>query len=76
MSLDALIMCAGAFVAILPFLGFPNTWDNIFFFLTGIFIIALGIVVRRREGHSKELQENQTYAESTSHSSTQHEEAA
>ena len=48
MSLDALIMLAGAFVAVLPFLGFPNSWDNVLFFLAGVFIIALGIVVRRR----------------------------
>jgi len=48
MSLDALIMFTGAFVAILPFLGFPPSWDTVFFFLAGILIIALGIVVRRR----------------------------
>jgi len=52
MTLDALIMLAGAFVAILPFLGFPNSWDNALFFLAGIFIISLGIIVRRRGGHS------------------------
>lgn len=51
MSLDALIMLAGAFVAVLPFLGFPGSWDNIFFLLAGIFVIALGIVVRRRLAH-------------------------
>jgi sugar phosphate permease len=48
MTLDTLIMLSGAFVAVLPFLGFPNSWDTALFFLAGIFIIALGIVVRRR----------------------------
>lgn len=48
MTLDALIMLSGGFVAVLPFLGFPNSWDSIFFFLAGVFIIGLGIVVRRR----------------------------
>ena len=48
MTLDTLIMCAGGFVAVLPFLGFPNSWDNVFFFLAGVLIIGLGIVVRRR----------------------------
>jgi VIT1/CCC1 family predicted Fe2+/Mn2+ transporter len=52
MTLDALIMLAGAFVAVLPSLGFPNSWDNVLFFLAGIFIISLGIIVRRRAGHS------------------------
>ncbi len=50
MTIDALIMLAGAFVAVLSFLGFPNTWDTFFLLLAGIFIIALGIVVRRRLG--------------------------
>ncbi|OGG51664.1 hypothetical protein A3C18_01375 [Candidatus Kaiserbacteria bacterium RIFCSPHIGHO2_02_FULL_54_11b] len=50
MTIDALIMLSGAFVAALPFLGFPNSWDTFFFLCAGIFIIALGIVVRRRLG--------------------------
>jgi hypothetical protein len=48
MTLDALIMFAGAFVALLPFLGFPTSWDTAILFILGIFIVALGIVVRRR----------------------------
>lgn len=48
MTLDALIMLAGGFVAVLPFLGFPNSWDTILFFLAGVCIIGLGIAVRRR----------------------------
>ncbi len=52
MTLDALIMLSGAFVAVLPFLGFPNSWDTVLFFLAGISVIALGIIVRRRETHS------------------------
>lgn len=50
MTLDTLIMLSGAFVAVLPSLGFPNSWDNVLLFLVGVFIIALGIVVRRRRG--------------------------
>lgn len=50
MTLDALIMLAGFFVAIVPFLGFPIQWDNILLVAAGIFIIALGIFVRRRSG--------------------------
>jgi len=48
MTLDALIMFFGAFVAVLPFLGFPNSWDNVLFLCAGIVIVVLGIVVRRR----------------------------
>jgi len=52
MTIDALIMLSGAFVAVLPFLGFPNSWDSFFFVCAGAFTIALGIVVRRRLGRS------------------------
>ncbi len=48
MTVDTLLMLLGTFVAILPFLGFPQSWDTVLFFLAGIFIVALGIVVRRR----------------------------
>ena len=51
MTIDALIMYAGAFLAVLPFLGFPNSWDTFFFLAAGVFVIALGIVVRRRIGY-------------------------
>ncbi|MDP3965375.1 MAG: hypothetical protein Q8Q13_01080 [bacterium] len=54
MTLDALIMLAGAFVAVLPSLGFPNSWDTVLLFLAGIFIISLGIVVRRRGGKTSQ----------------------
>ncbi len=48
MSLDALIIFAGAVIAILPFLGFPSIWDRAFFFILGLLVVALGIAVRRR----------------------------
>ncbi len=48
MTLDALIISAGAVVAILPFLGFPSSWDHAIFFIAGLCVIALGIAVRRR----------------------------
>lgn len=50
MTLDTLIIAAGAFVGLLPFLGFPNSWDTVLFFLAGVFIIGLGIAVRRKRG--------------------------
>lgn len=53
MTLDTLIMLAGAFVAVVPFLGFPTSWDTGLLFLAGVIIIGLGIVVRRKEGERK-----------------------
>ena len=47
MTLDTLIMLSGAFVAVLPFLGFPTNWDTIFLVAVGIFVVGLGIAVHR-----------------------------
>lgn len=55
MTIDALIMLSGAFVAALPFLGFPNSWDTFFFLAAGVFVIALGIIVRRRLGYTQRV---------------------
>ena len=68
MTLDALIMLCGAFVAVLPFLGFPQVWDNTLFFAVGIIIVLLGIATRRRAGKSQKAQRVSSYAESAPHS--------
>lgn len=47
MSLDAVIMLCGALVAILPFLGFPIAWDDVFYVILGVIVLLLGIAVRR-----------------------------
>lgn len=52
MTLDTLIMSGGAFVAILPFLGIPQSIDTVLLFLAGVFLIGLGIAMRRRLGTS------------------------
>ncbi len=48
MTLDTLIMLAGVLIALVPFLGFPSSWDTVIFFLLGVIVIGLGIAVRRR----------------------------
>lgn len=50
MTLDASIMAAGVAVAIVPFLGFPSSWDRVIFFILGIVVVSLGIAVRRSAG--------------------------
>lgn len=56
MTLDTLIMLAGAFVAALPFLGFPASWDTWLLVIAGLVIIGLGIVVRRKEGERQTME--------------------
>ena len=58
MTLDALIMLTGAFVAVLPFLGFPNSWDSVLFLIAGILTVILGIIVRRRIAGPKRRETN------------------
>ncbi len=48
MTLDAFIMLVGALVALLPYLGFPNSWDRVILLVLGICIVIVGVVVRRR----------------------------
>lgn len=48
MTIDALIMFLGACIALLPFLGLPNSWDTVLLLLAGVAIVSLGISVRYR----------------------------
>ncbi len=64
MTLDTLIMLTGTFVAVLPFLGFPSSWDTVLFFLAGIAIIGLGIAVRRGGTRSSIEKHNEMFVES------------
>lgn len=49
MTLDALIMLAGTLVALVPYMGLPRSWDDVILVVLGIFIVILGVVVRRRK---------------------------
>lgn len=62
MTLDALIMIAGAFVVVVPFFGFPTDLLKALLFVAGVVVIGLGIVVRRKEGErqTKERLASQT----------------
>lgn len=62
MTLDTLIIFSGTFVALLPFLGFPNSWDTTLLFLAGIFIVGLGITVRRWRGAEETMRRKSTGA--------------
>ena len=69
MTLDTLIMLSGAFVAVLPFLGFPNNWDSVFFFFAGVIVISLGIALRRRDGRAAKTRLDEPhFVETTPHS--------
>jgi hypothetical protein len=48
MTLDTLILFAGGFILLEPWLGIPATWDSILITCAGVFVVTLGIAVRRR----------------------------
>lgn len=76
MTIDALIIFAGAFVAVLPFLGFPIKLDSIIMVAIGIIVISLGIIVRRRDVAQRARERRtQTYTESTPQAQAGHETA-
>lgn len=47
MTKDLVIIVLGIFVAVLPFLGFPNAWDRIILIITGFSISVLMYLLRR-----------------------------
>ena len=49
MTKDTIIMLLGAFIALLPYLGFPHNWDNVFMVVCGLVFIAVGIAMRREK---------------------------
>lgn len=67
MTLDSLIILSGALVAILPFLGFPNTWDSVIFLILGALVVTLGIVVRRRAPRRTAQDRDSFFVENTPH---------
>ena len=48
MTLDTIIMLTGVIIAVVPFLGLPSFLSQILLVLAGAFVVALGIVVRRK----------------------------
>lgn len=65
MTLDALIILAGTFVALQPFLGVPQSWHDVLAFAAGVLVIILGIIVRSRLPKQPVMpHQSQTYAES------------
>lgn len=47
MTKDTVLFLLGGFVALLPFMGFPNTWDTWLLVGAGMSVCAVGVAVRR-----------------------------
>jgi hypothetical protein len=59
MGKDVYIMLLGVWVAMLPFLGFPGSWDRILLLISGVIIISVGISLRRRKSKNHNSPENE-----------------
>ena len=73
MTLDALIMLAGALVALLSVAGFPPSFYKPMFFILGVFVVALGIIVRRQLGERETAERRRTQGFAAGQASMPHE---
>jgi len=64
MGKDVFIMLLGAWVALLPFLGFPGSWDRVLLLASGVIIISVGISLRRERVRKNGLSGNMSEMES------------
>lgn len=68
MTLDALIMLSGALIAFLAWpAGFPPSWYKPMFFVLGVLVVILGIVVRRRRGEWESAQRKFEFPDQRAH---------
>jgi hypothetical protein len=51
MSKEATVVILGVFIAVLPFLGFPESWRVVMYVVSGISIMALGFMLRADHLH-------------------------
>ncbi len=57
MTIDASIMLSVVLIILMPFLGFPRSWDDTIYFFLGVVVLSLGIVGRRKAGRRRESRE-------------------
>ena len=60
MSKARIILILGVWVAVLPYLGFPYSWKNVLFILSGLGLIYVGFILYK-ESESKEVKEEKTF---------------
>lgn len=56
--LRRILIILGAFVAILPYLGLPRSWDNVLLTLAGLLIVILVLLRRRPRSSDASPEEN------------------
>jgi uncharacterized membrane protein YuzA (DUF378 family) len=66
MRKERTLFILGIWVAVLPFLGFPDSWRRIFFIITGLALIYLGYLfyLEARVRQLKNMQESKTFIDS------------
>jgi len=53
MKKERIILFLGIWIIILPFLGFPNTWDKVLFVITGLTISFVAYLFFRQKQRQK-----------------------
>jgi uncharacterized membrane protein len=49
MSKRLTLLFLGIIIILMPFLGFPSSWKNIFFVVVGLVIVLISLAMRREE---------------------------
>ena len=66
MNIKRLLISIGVLIVVLPFLGFPNSWDTFLFVLLGLFIIGLSFSIKETK-HKNSLPEHNTASSFVEH---------
>lgn len=71
MTKDVGILILGLLVAVMPFLGFPASFERMFFIIAGLIISVLAFLIRGNLSHLHIPEKTDTYAQNSYQSSGQ-----
>jgi hypothetical protein len=72
MSRELLIVILASFVVVMPFTGFPGTWKTFVFFVAGMLIIGLALLIRQeRLWFFQRQRKTDAYTENSHHDHSQ-----
>jgi FtsH-binding integral membrane protein len=63
MRKEKTLLVLGVWIAVLPFLGFPNSWRTTFFVLSGFALIYLSYIFYQESRIRKEVNESKTFVD-------------
>ena len=62
MGKETLIIILGVLIALTPFLGFPRSWETVFFVVAGLGIVAVTVFFQRERQRLEKTKRQETSA--------------